>query len=316
MNFTPDFIWLKNRDSTYHHQLHDIVRGVSGGVIYSNQANGQDSTYSLASFDSNGFSISKDANQAGQNNNGDDYVAWCWKAGGASVSNTDGSVTSTISANQEAGFSIVQFESQTTNIDITVGHGLGKKPAFWMWKSIDNTIDWYNYHQSIGYDGWINMSSASGSTTGNDAAWKAEPTSTVLTHGSGLMNQNTIIMYVWAEIKGYSKFGVYQGNGNSTHGTYVECGFKPAFIIYKKTSGSDYWEMQNNIIDTYNPVNESLFPNRSDAQSTGRKVDFLANGFIHRNGNGNTNEDGHDYVFMAWAEHPGENQFGVTPHGR
>ena len=240
----------------------------------------------------------------------------CWKAGGAAVSNNDGSVTSTISANQEAGFSIVQFESQTTNIDITVGHGLGKKPAFWMWKSIDNTIDWYNYHQSIGYDGWINMSSASGSTTGNDAAWKAEPTSTVLTHGSGLMNQNTIIMYVWAEIKGYSKFGVYQGNGNSTHGTYVECGFKPAFIIYKKTSGSDYWEMQNNIIDTYNPVNESLFPNRSDAQSTGRKVDFLANGFIHRNGNGNTNEDGHTYIFMAWAEHPGENQFGVTPHGR
>ena len=314
LEFTPDFVWIKARRSGEHHFLTDVVRG-AGKRLQTSSANPEsDRSSEVTSFVRGGITVSGTHNEI--NGGGVNILAMCWKAGGAAVSNNDGSVTSTISANQEAGFSIVQFESQTTNIDITVGHGLGKKPAFWMWKSIDNTIDWYNYHQSIGYDGWINMSSASGSTTGNDAAWKAEPTSTVLTHGSGLMNQNTIIMYVWAEIKGYSKFGVYQGNGNSTHGTYVECGFKPAFIIYKKTSGSDYWEMQNNIIDTYNPVNESLFPNRSDAQSTGRKVDFLANGFIHRNGNGNTNEDGHTYIFMAWAEHPGENQFGVTPHGK
>ena len=151
-------------------------------------------------------------------NNPVNYVAFCWKAGGAAVTNTDGSVTSTVSANPEAGFSIVQFEAQTTNIDITVGHGLGKKPAFWMWKSIDNTIDWYNYHKDIGYNGWLNLSASNAATTGNDAAWGAEPTSTVLTHGSGLVNQNTIIMYVWAEIPGYSKFGTYTGNA-STNGS-------------------------------------------------------------------------------------------------
>ena len=313
LEFTPDFVWIKARRSGEHHFLTDVVRG-AGKRLQTSSANPEsDRSSEVTSFVRGGITVSGTHNEI--NGGGVNILAMCWKAGGAAVSNTDGDITSTVSVNQEAGFSIVQFEAQSSG-DATVGHGLGKKPAFWMWKSIDNTIDWYNYHQSIGYDGWINISSSSGSTTGNAAAWRAEPTSTVFTHGSGLVNQQTIIMYVWAEIKGYSKFGQYQGNGNSTHGTYVECGFKPAFIIYKKTSGSDYWEMQNNIIDTYNPVNESLFPNTSDAQSTGRKIDFLANGFIHRNGNGNTNEDGHTYIFMAWAEHPGENQFGVTPHGR
>ena len=130
LEFTPDFVWLKSRDATYYSQLHDTVRGVSGGVLYSSETIAEDSTYSLASFDSNGFSIAKDANQDGQNNNGDDYVAWCWKAGGAAVTNNDGNNTSQVSANTEAGFSILTYTGNgTNNSNVTMGHGLGKTPG-------------------------------------------------------------------------------------------------------------------------------------------------------------------------------------------
>ena len=184
-----------------------------------------------------------------------------------------------------------------------------------MWKSIDNTIDWYNYHKDIGYNGWINLSTTSAATTGNDAAWKAEPTSTVLTHGSGLVNQSTIIMYVWAEIPGYSKFGSYMGNGSSD-GQFVHLGFKPALVIYKKSSGSDNWEMHDNKRDTDNPVIRQLYPNSNSGESSSSNVDFLSNGFKHRNTNGNTNESGYNYIYMAWAEEPGVTPFNTLPSAR
>ena len=322
LEFTPDFVWIKARRSGEHHFFTDIIRGAGHRLQSSSQAVESDRSSEFTSFVRGGFTIAGTHNEI--NGGGVNIIGMCWKAGGAAVANSDGSIASQVSANQEAGFSIVTWTGNATS-GATVGHGLGKVPACIFLKGRNFEDHWAVYHKGIG----TSLSDSNrkliklndeGSYQTSTGYWNdTSPTSSVFSLGNDQRtnkNTRTIVAYCWAEIKGYSKFGVYQGNGNSTHGTYVECGFKPAFIIYKKTSGSDYWEMQNNIIDTYNPINESLFPNRSDAQSTGRKVDFLANGFIHRNGNGNTNEDGHTYIFMAWAEHPGENQFGVTPHGR
>ena len=245
-------------------------------------------------------------------------VERCWKGGGTAVSNTDGSVTSTVSANPEAGFSIVQFEAQTTNTNITVGHGLGKKPEFWMWKSIDNTIDWYNYHEDLGYNAWLNNSANNAATTGNDAAWKAEPTSTVLTHGSGLVNQNTIMMYVWTSIPGYSKIGTYKGNGSS-NGTYVDVGFRPAFVWIKCSSSTFNWMMYDSTRETFNVIDKYLMTNSDNAEagsSSDNPIDFLSNGFKLRYTNTSTNQSGGTYIYIAFAEESGATPFDTFPNAR
>jgi len=313
LEFKPDFVWIKNR-TRFSHALFDVVRG-GGKRLRSDDASAETTeTDSVSAFNKDGFTIAG-SNQA-VNETSVGHVAWCWKAGGAAVSNTDGSVTSTVSANQESGFSIVQFESQTTNIDITVGHGLGRKPAFWMWKSIDNTIDWYNYHKDIGYDGWVNLSTNSTATTGNDAAWKAEPTSTVLTHGSGLVNQNTIIMYVWAEIPGYSKFGSYIGNGSSD-GQFVHTGFRPAFIVLKNLNTVKHWGMYDNKRAGYNVENYALFPSdASAAEDTDDYIDLLSNGFKLRSSAQFQNKSGNRFIYMAFAEALDATPFGISPNAR
>lgn len=308
LNFTPDMVWVKGRDTNgTEHAIIDSVRGGTKSIV-PNSADPQ-STHGGRSmtFYNRGVRWNSDSNIC--NANGENYVLWCWKGGGTAVSNNDGSVTSTISANQEAGFSIVQFESQSSG-SITVGHGLGRKPAFWMWKSIDSTIDWYNYHKSIGYNGWVNLSSTSQATTGNAAAWGAEPTSTVLTHGSGLVNQNTIMMYVWAEIPGFSRFGSYVGNGNAD-GAFVHCGFRPAFVLTKMIDTmNENWTISDSSRSTYNPVDLFLRPDEAVKDTSGAAtMDFLSNGFKLRNTDDKTNRDGGTFIFMAFAE-----QSPVTPY--
>ena len=242
----------------------------------------------------------------------------CWKAGGAAVSNSDGSITSQVSANQEAGFSIVTF-SITSNAVYTVGHGLGKAPQWIMMKARNTTNNWDCYHVSVGNTKRIKMNDEVVPEDYTEPWNDTTPTSSVFTStGSWLGGNGTnCVAYCWTEIPGYSKFGEYVGNGSSD-GPYVHLGFKPAFIIYKKVAGgSDNWEMQNTTIDTVNPVNESMYPNTSGAQSTGRNVDFLANGFKIRNTNGGTNEgSSYTYIYMAWAERPSGTGFGLDANAR
>ena len=249
----------------------------------------------------------------------------CWKAGGAAVANSDGSIASQVSANQEAGFSIVTWTGNATS-GATVGHGIGKAPACIFLKGRNFEDHWAVYHKGIGTSlsdsnrklVKLNDEGVYQTSTGywNDTS----PTSSVFSLGNDQRtnkNTGTFVAYCWAEIPGYSKFGKYTGNGSSD-GPYVHLGFKPAFIIYKKSEGgSDNWEMQNTTIDTDNPVNESMFPNTSGAQSTGRNVDFLANGFKMKNANGNTNEGtSFTYIYMAWAERPSGTGFGLDANAR
>ena len=328
LEFQPDLVWIKPRSTTSNHCLLDSVRGVHNRILPNSSNPNVNNTSTITAFNVDGFQI---GNSSLLNTNSATHVAWCWKAGGNSNTfNIDGVGYATAAAagldegtanptgasvNTEAGFSIVQFEAQTTNTNITLSHGLGKKPEFWMWKSVDNNINWYNYHHDLGYNAWLNNSTSDAATTGNDAAWKAEPTSTVFTHGSGLMNQDTIIMYMWTSIPGYSKFGSYKGNGSSD-GIYVHLGFKPAFLMVKKTSGANSWVIYDVKRSTSNVIDNYLIAEGADVDNTNSaaSVDLLSNGFKFYSGYDIVNAG--DYIYMAFAEQPGVTPFDTFSNAR
>jgi hypothetical protein len=302
VGFKPDMVWIKSRSTNYWHQVFDTIRG-PGNRLYTNETEAEDyRDITLRSFDNNGFSIGDD--DGGINNGGDTYVAWCWKAGGAAVSNTDGDLTSQVSVNQDAGFSIVEFTGQGGSSSATVGHGLGKKPAFWIYKPYTNTSNWYMYHQSLGASAWLTFTTSQAST-GNTAAWGGvEPTSTVLTHGAGLVNQGSCILYAWAEIEGYSKFGSFSGN-SSTNGVFVYTGHRPAFVMIKRTDSTGNWVMHDNARNSTNPAKGYLLANSSGVEEAGSDIlDFLSNGFKIRNSWTDINASGGSYVFASFAESP------------
>ena len=330
LEFQPDLVWIKPRSTTSNHCLLDSVRGVHNRILPNSSGANVNNTSTITAFNIDGFQI---GNSSLLNTNSATHVAWCWKAGGNSNTfNIDGVGYATAAAagldegtanptgasvNTEAGFSIVQFEAQSSG-DITLSHGLGKKPEFWMWKSVDNNIDWYNYHHKLGYNAWLNNSANNAATTGNDAAWKAEPTSTVFTHGSGLVNQNTIIMYMWTSIPGYSKMGSYTGNGNSD-GPYVHLGFRPAFVWIKCSSSTFNWMMYDSKREPSNLMDKYLMTNSANAEagsSTDNPIDFLSDGFKLRYTNTSTNQSGGTYIYMAYAEEPGLTPYGITTNAR
>ena len=330
LEFQPDLVWIKPRSTTSNHCLLDSVRGVHNRILPNSSGANVNNTSTITAFNIDGFQI---GNSSLLNTNSATHVAWCWKAGGNSNTfNIDGVGYATAAAagldegtanptgasvNTEAGFSIVQFEAQSSG-DITLSHGLGKKPEFWMWKSVDNNIDWYNYHHKLGYNAWLNNSANNAAVTGNDAAWKAEPTSTVFTHGSGLVNQNTIIMYMWTSIPGYSKMGSYTGNGNSD-GPYVHLGFRPAFVWIKCSSSTFNWMMYDSKREPSNLMDKYLMTNSANAEagsSTDNPIDFLSDGFKLRYTNTSTNQSGGTYIYMAYAEEPGLTPYGITTNAR
>ena len=301
LGFKPDFVWIFNRDRATYKPIFDTVRGAKN-MLRSNQdiAQGTFDTV-LQSFDSDGFTV---GNDGAHNYDGERLSAWCWKAGGPAVTNNDGSLSSLVSANQEAGFSIVKFTAQTSSSG-TVGHGLGKKPAFWIWKDINGATGWYQYHQRMGASAWLQFD-AQLAVTGNSAAWGGvEPTDTVFTHGQGLANQNDIIMYIWAEIQGYSKFGNYIGNGGND-GPHVYCGFRPAWVLIKKKDGSgdENWRLFDSSRCPINQNDKHAVISSNGVESTESGIDLLSNGFKVRHTDGHQNQSGSEYIFAAFAESP------------
>ena len=302
VGFKPDLVWIFNRDRGTYKPVFDSIRGATN-MLRSNENVAQGSWDSvLQSFDSDGFTVGGDG---AHNYSGERVSAWCWKAGGMPVLNTDGSLPSLVSANQEAGFSIVKFTAQTSS-NGTVGHGLGKKPAFWIWKDINGATGWYVYHQRMGASAWLQLHSSSLATTGNAAAWGGtEPTDTVFTHGQGLANQIDIIMYIWAELNGYSKFGNYIGN-NSDDGPHVYCGFKPAWVLIKKKDGSgdENWRLFDSSRCPTNQNDKHAVISSNGLESTESGIDLLSNGFKVRHTDGHQNQSGSEYIFAAFAESP------------
>ena len=302
VGFQPDWIWIKRRDVSANHQIEDSVRGI-GRHLHSNTSDVEaiDST-TITSLDSDGYTLGSNASVNGSTNT---FVGWNWLAGGTASSNTDGSITSNVSANTTSGFSIVSYTG--TGSATTVGHGLGSVPKMIIVKNRDNTEEWKVYHASLGATLFLRLNSNTAQTSSATYQWNGTtPTSSVFSVGEGNSTNTTdYIAYCFAEKKGFSKFGSYTGNG-SADGTFVYTGFKPAFVIIKNSSEAADWEMADNKRTSSggNVIDKELKPNDSGAETTNNYIDFLSNGFKLRNGFGNWNGSGTPYIYMAFAENP------------
>jgi hypothetical protein len=307
----PDFIWVKNKtDAGYDHSLHNSVSGLLKQLISNSDSAEITNTDTITSNNSDGFVLGADTAGPNANSNNQDtknYVAWNWKANGAGVANTDGSISSTVSADTTSGFSIVSYTGNGT-AGATVGHGLSSVPEFILVKGRSVALtNWKAQHVSTGTNvGILNATNtfAADSTTFNNTL----PTSSVFTIGtesSTNTNNGTYIAYCFHSVKGFSKFGSYLGNGNAD-GAFIYTGFKPAFAIFKKSAGTGSWAIQDNKRTPFNVQKKSLFANLSDAEtdSTNDAVDFLSNGFKFRSDTANYNTNGDTYIYMAFAEQP------------
>jgi len=317
-NMQPDFIWVKSRNDTWNHNLVDSVRGALK-VLRTNTTEAEENrTNNISSFNSNGFSIAGGDGLVNYSTTTTTYVAWNWKANGAGVSNTAGTISSTVSANTTSGFSIVSYTG--TNANATVGHGLGVAPKFIIVKSRSDVASWHCYHSKLtdaNYYILLNSTSAQASQT---SIWQGTaPTSSVFSigvNGSTNANGSTYIAYCFAEVKGFSKFSSYTGNG-STDGTFIYTGFKPAWIMIKRTTTfADSWFIYDNKINTSNVVNKYLTANTSDAEGTFTFLDILSNGFKTRTTDGAINGSGATYIYAAFAENPFVSSKGIPTTAR
>ena len=319
VGFSPEFTWIKERSSTSPHKLLDIVRGATK-ELESNGTNAEaTTTESLASFDSDGFTVGSNGavNQSSQT-----YASWNWLAGGTASSNTDGSITSTVSANTTSGFSIVSYTG--TGANNTVGHSLGVKPSMFIIKERGASGEGWNiYHKSWGATKYIMLQSTNASATSSTLFQNTEPTSSVFSVGvdAGTNGSTkTYVAYCFAEKKGFSKFGSYTGNG-SADGTFVYTGFKPAFLIVKRYNDAGYdWLMYDNKRQVeFNVVDDFLKPNLSDAETTGnanQSLDFLSNGVKFRGNGASSNGSGASYIYMCFAENPFVTSTGIPTTAR
>ena len=306
--FKPDFLWAKSRSAAYNHHLVDSVRGVSK-ILYSDLTNAEvTNANGVSSFNSNGFTLGTDA--GGFNDSGKTYVGWQWQAGqGTTSSNTNGTITSTVSVNASAGFSVVTYTTPASG-GFTVGHGLGVAPAFVIHKSRSNVIGWQCYHQAIGNTAYINLDLTNASVASSTAFNNTSPSSSIITYGNTSFwgASYTYVAYCWTPIAGFSAFGSYTGNG-STDGTFVYTGFRPRWIMIKRSdSAGNNWRIWDTARATYNAGLLALFPNVSDAEdSVTDTYDLVSNGFKLRTSGVGTNASGGTYIYAAFAENPFKN---------
>jgi len=304
VGFQPDFVWIKPRNAVGSHILQDTVRGNTKFLeSNSNGAEQTNSSTGLLSFDSDGFTVGSGNDW---NNSGETFVAWDWKANGSGVSNTDGSVTSTVSANTTAGFSIVSFAAQSGTY--TVGHGLNSPPEIILGKNRNiNGGLWYT--QTTLIDGTVDYLSLNSTAAAADAQvfGFVAPTSTVFTGDSDLYyTTGNMITYCFHSVEGYSSMGKYTGNG-SADGPFIYTGFRPAWIMVKRYTATGNWQMFDSSRDLYNPENGRLYANLVDAENDQNSVDFVSNGFKLRDTSGDNNSSGQSYIYMAFAENPFKN---------
>ncbi len=325
LGFTPDLVWIKSRTnpaSGIFNSLMDSVRGSTSGffnVLYSNTADSENNPAGspnpgttaggVTAFTNGGFTLTPGSSDSQLNNNGTPYVAWNWRANGAGSSNTAGSITSTVSANTTAGFSVVTYTGTSANA--TVGHGLGVAPSMIIVKSRSaGSTDWRVFASALNDNSkWLALNTTAGATT-ESGYWNTGVSSTVFGLGNySYINASgsTYVAYCFAAVPGYSAFGSYTGNG-STDGPFVFCGFRPAFVLLKSSSsGATDWVILDNRRDPSNVANDILRPNLNNAElvDTYSNTDFLANGFKLRGpGSFGFNISGTTYIFAAFAEAP------------
>ncbi len=304
--FQPDLLWLKRRDGAAHHYLVDSVRGLgSSERLASDMTDAAgDGTQRVASFNSDGFTVS--GNYGYTNISGGNYVAFAWKAGGAASSNTDGTITSSVSANTTYGFSIVSYTGNNTS-GATVGHGLGSAVKFLIVKSRNQAQYWHVWHSSLANNEYIYLNASNAKTSGNDFLNGTAPGSSTFTLGSGNAcnkSSDPVIAYVWSEVAGFSKFSSYTGSG-SANKVVTGLGFKPRYLLIKRADGSiENWQ----VVDSERGTNAQLHPDLNDAEATtaSRNISFQDNGFTIIGTNAGINGSGYTYIYAAFAAKPDE----------
>jgi hypothetical protein len=309
-SFQPDLVWLKSRSDVQNHNLTDSVRGISGTgspILFSDTTSAETTYtgYGVSALNSNGFTLI--GNGGLTNNNGFTYVGWQWKAGGTAVSNTSGSITSSVSTNTTSGFSIVTYTGNGT-AGATVGHGLGVTPSMIIVKKRSAADSWQVYNANLTSAAYRLVLSATSAQDSQPTMWNSTaPTSSVFSIGtdSGVnTSSGTYVAYCWAPIAGYSAFGSYTGNG-SADGPFVYLGFRPRYVLIKCSSnGGLSWEIYDTSRNPYNAVNTVLLAENSSGEFTGGDIDYLSNGFKFRTTRGSLNTSGYTYIYAAFAENP------------
>ena len=343
--FLPDLIWIKNRNTAVSHTIYDSLRGYGDNkILHSDNTNSESaggaSGYiaptTSANISNNSFTFDGSSSTGTDlyytDKTGDNFVAWCWKAGGAPVNVGDAKIIdedgtqadttcaalasaaggganmitpSKVSANRKSGFSILQF-SRSRSSGQTVPHGLTSAPEFMILKEATNSSGpWVVYHKNLSSAAnylSLHDSSIEGST--NAYFNSTHPNSSVFTLGDASTLDSAVICYLWHSVAGYSAFGSYTGNG-STDGPFVYTGFKPAWLMVKRTDTTADWIVWDSTRDPYNEVQKFLYPSESSAEAVGSGVaDFLSNGFKLRGGTANRNASGGTYIYIAFAEQP------------
>ena len=300
LRFALDLLWVKNRDASVNHILWDSVRT---NYLFPNLTNQEEVTSDIT-VNTNGWTTA--ATNALQNSDSVDYTAWCWKGNGPAVNNSNGSISSSVSANTAAGFSIVSYTGNGSN-GATVGHGLNASPNLWIIKQRSGTQNWLVGSSSLGAsDRYLILDGNNAELTNAPNIWSvSSSTITFPTSYTGTNNDlSTYIGYFFHDVTGYQKIGTYTGNG-SANGTIVETGFEIAFLLIKrKDGGNSSWAIHDNKRSTSNPRNLELFANLADAESTFTAVDFLNNGFQLATSNALYNNNGNTYLYWAIAADP------------
>jgi len=303
VGFQPDWVWLKRRDASASHELHDAVRGATKR-LKSDGTNAEfTDTDTLTSFDSDGFSIGSGSQI---NTNSATQVSWNWLANGQGSANSDGSINTTYtSANTTSGFSIVKYTG--TGANATVGHGLGVAPSMIITKSLVATQEWCVGMDALGWDKLLFLNETSASQSGSTYWQSTAPTNQVFSVGTaGPTNSSSaMIAYCFAEKTGFSKFGSYTGNGNAD-GAFVYTGFKPAFILIRSVSTTN-WNMFDNKRSAFNVADETFWSNSTNSEAnvgTSYGIDILSNGFKAKTVSSQVNNNNTVHIFMAFAEAP------------
>ena len=307
VGFQPSLVWLKERSDSGAPILFDAVRGATKFVRSSDSAAEVTAADTLTAFNSDGFTLGADAGDYSANQNSKTYASWNWKANGQGSSNTDGSINSTVSVNTTSGFSIVKYTGNATVS--TIGHGLGVAPKMIITKNLSRSdawpVDCRQGNSGAGGIMYLNETGTLGAYGDSSPYPTTAPTNLVYsvgTAGNTNYSGSNLIAYCFAEITGHSKFGQYTGNGNA-NGTFVYTGFKPAFVMVKKSdTATNNWVMIDNKRNPFNVAGNYLLANDSGAEGVGLDFDLLSNGFKLKSNSGGTNTNGTKYIYMAFGQ--------------
>jgi hypothetical protein len=313
LGFSPDLVWIKSRSNSYNHYLVDTVRGFDGANARVLQANLTDAESSgsgigeaFTAFTSDGFTVKDPGGWWGTNQSSSTYVGWAFDAGNTTVSNTQGSITSSVRANATAGFSVVTW-TQTGNVGDTptVGHGLGVAPSMFIVKSRSNVQSWRVYHTSLGVNQNISLDgTAAANTVTSPPAWSVSSTTFGCKNGQVVDSSYTYVAYCFAPVVGYSSAFSFTGNGSSD-GPFCFLGFRPKLLLIKRSDSTGNWLLVDSVRGVYNLDGTYLYANTSDAEATQSSGwDLLSNGFKNRNTYNDSNSSGATYIGFAWAENP------------